>query len=267
VEARLSVLGRLLATANRLPVGERAIVVGGDRLYVASLDRWLAALAWKAGLLEGAERRLIARVVRAGMVAVDVGANVGVHTLGLARAVGPAGRVHAVEPDPDNFRLLARAVREAGLAHVTLHRAAAAERAGTLDLHLSPVNRGDHRTQPDTTPRAAVRVPAVALDDVLAAEPRVDFVKIDVQGDEAAVLRGLGRTLARSPGVGVLCELAPALLRRAGAEPADCLALLRAAGLRPHRVRRDGAIDPVDDAGAVAAAGSGHANLYFVGTG
>ncbi len=125
----MNALARLLAALNRLPVGERAVRVDGDRLYAASPDRLLAALAWKTGLRERAERRLIAREVKPGMVAVDVGANLGVHTLALARAVGPAGRVLALEPDPANFRLLARAVTEARVAQVTLHPTSVCSRA------------------------------------------------------------------------------------------------------------------------------------------
>src|SRR5206468_7066765 len=172
-EARVSLLGGLLAALNRLPVGERAVRVDGDRLYAASPDRLLAALAWKTGLRERAERRLIAREVKPGMVAVDVGANLGVHTLALARAVGPAGRVHALEPDPANFRLLARAVTEARGAQVTLHRAAAAAQAGEMDPHLSAVHRGDHRLHPEAARRTRLRVPVVVLDELLAGEPHV----------------------------------------------------------------------------------------------
>ena len=260
----MSALERLLAALNRLPIGERAVRVDGERLYAASPDRWLAALAWKTGLLEGAERRLIVRAVKPGMVAVDVGANLGVHTLALARAVGPAGRVHALEPDPANFRLLARAVAEAGAAQVTLHRAAAAAQAGEMDLHLSAVNRGDHRLHPDAAPRARVRVPVVVLDELLAGEPHVDFVKIDVQGAEVAVLRGLERTLARSPALGVLCELSPGLLRQAGTDAEVLFAVFRARALRPHRIGRDGTCAPVDEVSALRAAeAAGHLNLYF----
>ena len=84
----MSLLEGLLAALNRLPLGERAVRVDGDRLYAASPDRLLAALAWKTGLLERAERRLIAREVKPGMVAVDVGANLGVHTRSEERRVG-----------------------------------------------------------------------------------------------------------------------------------------------------------------------------------
>src|SRR5206468_10419941 len=94
-EARLSAVERLLAALNRLPIGERAVRVDGERLSAASPDRWLAALAWKTGLLEGAERRMIAREVKPGMVAVDIGAT-WVCTRSRSRArSGPRG-VHAL---------------------------------------------------------------------------------------------------------------------------------------------------------------------------
>ncbi len=260
----MNALARLLAALNRLPLGECPVRVDGDRLYAASPDRLLAALAWKTGLRERAERRLIAREVKPGMVAVDVGANLGVHTLALARAVGPAGCVHALEPEPANFRLLARAVTEAGAKQVTLHRVAAAAQAGEMDLHLSAVNRGDHRLHPDAAARARLRVPVVVLDELLAGEPHVDFVKIDVQGAEVAVVRGLERTLSRNRAVGVLCELSPELLRQAGTDAEVLFALLRARGLRPHRVGRDGTCAPVDEADALGAAeAAGYVNFYF----
>lgn len=238
--------------------------VGADRLFADSLDRYLAAVCWKLRLLERRERDLIARVVRPGMIAVDVGANLGLHTLGLARAVGPSGRVHALEPEPRNCTLLSRAVREAGLAQVCVHRMAAAEAPDTLTLHLSPVNRGDHRVVADDGPRRALTVSAVALDALLAGEPRIDFVKIDVQGAEVAVLRGLRETLQRCPALTMLCELSPDLLRRAGVGAAEFFAPPRAAGLVPHRLGRHGMPEPIDETAAWALAErQNYVNLYF----
>src|SRR5581483_7769267 len=79
---------RALVLLNRVPVGERAVTVGRERLYADSVDRLLALLSWKLGLGESEERALVARVARPGMIAVDVGANVGLHALALARLVG-----------------------------------------------------------------------------------------------------------------------------------------------------------------------------------
>lgn len=257
-------LARLASVVNRLPLGERSVRVEAGRLYVETLDRYLAAVLWKLGWLETEERGLIAREVKAGMTVVDVGANIGLHTLGLARCVGPSGRVHALEPEPRNFRLLARAVKAARLDHVRLHAAAAAERDGSLALYLSDANQGDHRAYPDVESRHAVTVPAVSLDDVLAEEPKVDFMKIDVQGFELHAMRGMARTLRRSPDIGVLCELCPELLRSAGGRPEELLRLLGEAGLVPHRIRSSGAHAPIEGEEALAIAESwGYVNLYF----
>jgi len=259
-----SVLARGLAALNRLPIGERSVAIGGERLYADSVDRLLALLAWKWGLGEREERALIARAVKPGMIAVDVGANVGLHTLGLARRVGPEGRVHALEPEPANFRLLARAVKRARAANVRLHPLAASDAAATLTLYLSDANRGDHRTAPAPEARRAFEVRAVPLDALLADEPRVDFMKIDVQGAESAVFRGFAETLARNPAIGVLAELCPELLRRAGSSGEELLALLARSGLAPRRIRASGETAPIAESEALEAAErSGYVNLYF----
>src|SRR5262249_53499009 len=147
-------LGIGLGALNRLPIGQRSVRIGSDRLFAASLDRYVAALAWKFGWLQRDERELIRHEVRPGMVTVDVGANVGFHTLALARQVGDSGRVYAIEPDPGNFRLLSAAVRRSKLRQVRLCAAAAADRAGSLRLFLSPTNCGDHRVVPSEERRA-----------------------------------------------------------------------------------------------------------------
>jgi FkbM family methyltransferase len=257
-------LARALVLANRIPIGEGSLRVGRDRLYASSVDRWLAILSWRLGIGENDERALIAQVVKPGMVAVDAGANVGLHTLGLARAVGPSGRVHAFEPDPENYRLLTRAVARARLTNVVLYQAACSDRPGTLRLYTSAANRGDHRTVPAPAARRSFEVPAVSLDETLAREPHVDFMKIDVQGAEVAVLRGFSRTLERNPGIGVLAELTPKLLELAGSTAEELFSLLRGAGLAPHRLLGRGEVARVAESVAAGEASRlGYVNLYF----
>jgi len=241
------VIRRVLAAINRLPIGERAVRCGGDLLYADTLDRYVAAVAWSRGWLAGRERAFVERTLCPGMVAVDVGANVGFHTLLMARCVGPTGRVHAIEPEPRNFKLLTRAVEEAGHRQVRLHQAAAARTAGRVPLYVAADNRGDHRLTPAAEPRSQTTVTTVALDDLLAEEARVDLIKIDVQGAEVEVLAGLVRALARRPAPQLLCELSPDLLERAGADADAFFTPLRRAGLAPHRLERDGTPLPISE--------------------
>jgi FkbM family methyltransferase len=253
---------RRLDALRARDIGIRAVALGPDWLFVDTPDRYAAALAWKLGWRDGAARRLIAREVGPGMVAVDVGANVGWYTLALARRVGVGGRVYALEPEARCFELLGRTVGR--WAQAELRQVAAADYSGWTTLYLADVDQGDHRIVPAGAERRMVTVRAVSLDDLLSDAPRVDFVKLAVQGAEVAVLRGLRTTLARHPTARVLCTVSPALLERAGAGADALFEPLREAGLVPHQLWRDGTTEPIHPRVAWSRARAcGRLHLYF----
>ena len=76
---------------------------------------------------------------------VDVGANVGLYTAMAGMAVGPAGRVVALEPDPECFGVLQQTIRVNVLENVDAVFAAASDSNGTTRLFTSSDNRGDNR--------------------------------------------------------------------------------------------------------------------------
>jgi FkbM family methyltransferase len=224
---------------------DRAIRVGSGRVYVASADRALLALGWKLGCLGRLERALIGRHVRPGMFTVDIGAGIGLHTFDLARRVGAEGRVYALEPEPQSFRLLSRSLDEAGLVQVEARQVAAADRSGWMTLYRSERDGGDHRIFPAGDERPLATVRALRVDDLVAEEGRVDFVVLDVRGAETSVLRGMSETLRRNPGITLLCTLRPALLRHSGTGAAAFFEPLAEDGLVPHRIGRDGVAVPI----------------------
>jgi len=142
-----------------------------------------------------------------GDVFLDVGANVGWYSLHVAKMVGPEGLVLAIEPSPDSFAVLKENIKLNHLSNVTALNFAAWDRNGDLDLILATICIADtvKRDWADPAeawfrkPRGTVRVPARRLDDVLKEQnvTQVDWVKIDVEGAEAEVLRGLRKTLMR----------------------------------------------------------------------
>jgi len=145
---------------------------------------------------------IVKRLLGASDVFVDVGANVGTVTAVAALAVGPTGRVVAIEPHPSTFRNLERTVAVNGFTNVVCRQVACGAAAGSVLFSDERRKDDNNRVQtgaPSDRGRgpATVHVPSVPLGDVLRdlAVTRVDLLKVDVEGFELEVLRGMGPTL------------------------------------------------------------------------
>ena len=102
---------------------------GGGRVRLRYRDV-VGFLRLVQGSFEDAEVETLIEAARLGTVAVDIGAHVGIFTIPLARAVGTAGEVWALEPLPDNVDRLQANVRENQLRNVTLFASAASDTDG-----------------------------------------------------------------------------------------------------------------------------------------
>ena len=125
--------------------------------------------------------------------AVDVGAHVGNHTLYFAYVLGL--RTIAFEPNATSFGHLSENVEANGLHDVCEVRNAAigAKPGNARPLEAIPSNSGTARLEMDP----AGCVPVTTLDSEVLGQPRIDLLKIDVEGWEVDVLRGAAGTLAR----------------------------------------------------------------------
>ncbi len=137
--------------------------------------------------------------LKPGGVFVDVGANIGTHTV-YAMKTGLFSRAVAFEPEPGNFDLLGRNVAANGFSdRVTLVNTAVGDQAGEAALYLHPHNRGGHSMVPPARPEQFKRVvlPITRLDDALAAAgvavEDVALIWIDAEGYEPEILEGLRR--------------------------------------------------------------------------
>jgi FkbM family methyltransferase len=127
---------------------------------------------------------------RPGDAVVDVGAGVGEEVRTFSRLVGPNGTVLAVEAHPRAAELLRRNVRRWGVTNVTVVEAAVTARPGTLRLSDDGASVGNRLVR-----EGGVEVPATTLDGLLeeAGLARVDFLKMNIEGAEAAALRSSTR--------------------------------------------------------------------------
>ncbi|MBL8752074.1 MAG: FkbM family methyltransferase [Planctomycetes bacterium] len=219
-------------------------VVGKLHGYVMPLDlaNWSERLSWSLARYHDLPLQLaLQHVLRPGDCFVDIGANIGMVTLLARHLVGPSGHVMACEPNPRLRARLEDLVALNRLAGVELVAKALGEAPGTAELREFAGHTGWGSLAargPDGAATTAVwQVPVVRGDDLLAAAPAGPMVvKIDVEGFEVPVLRGLQTTLAkRAPAV--LVEVADAHQRRAGHSAAALRGELERLGYRGYELR------------------------------
>jgi FkbM family methyltransferase len=155
-------------------------------------DEILQQYVYYFGVWEPAITRAIAERLRPGDGFVDVGANVGYHSLLASQLVGRGGSVVAVEPSPELHAALVRNVALNRARNVRTFPLAASDRSGTVGLVPGP-NEHLGLTKVTALDEAAQTVKAEPLSALLSPEEfaRVRLVKIDVEGAEAAVVEGM----------------------------------------------------------------------------
>lgn len=207
--------------------------VWGQRMRGASFDRWLYLCLHRFGRMGTAERANFRRLVKPGMKVVDVGGNIGLYAVLFSRLAGPEGRVMTFEPDPALWPLLEQNCAGNGCTNVTVRAQALGRKSERATLHRLLVNSGDNHLGDGggRALRRSVEVDVVTWDEVVEAFTP-DFVKIDVQGWELEVLRGMTALLERCQRVIVYLEFWPAGFLRAGYTAEDLIAFLAERGFQ-----------------------------------
>jgi FkbM family methyltransferase len=211
---------RLRALAYRhvsLPLVQRTdasipVRTTGGFVMTAELGTLMGRSLATAGLWEWYLTGVFGRLLGRGDVFVDVGANVGYYALVASRLVGDTGHVYALEPAPETFEKLTELLARNGAANVTALQVAAGAAEGTATLYGTALGHDEmsslhherrevehlvanlplHGVDPEAV-AVATEVPVLPLAEILDPDDleRLRLVKIDVEGYEVEVLRGL----------------------------------------------------------------------------
>jgi FkbM family methyltransferase len=174
----------------------RAIVQGRHGLFLVNRnDVYIGRALELYGEYNEIEADLLHRLVAPGDVVVEAGANIGSHTVGLAKAVGPGGIVHAMEPQPAVFALLASQIALNGLDHVRLHQVGLGASDG--EIALPEIDYGRRGNFGGIALGSGTRTVPLRRVDTLVGERKVALIKVDVEGMERDVLIGAETIIRR----------------------------------------------------------------------
>jgi FkbM family methyltransferase len=137
---------------------------------------------------------------QAGDVVVDVGAELGTDAVIFSRAVGNSGRVIAIEAQPETFGLLLQTISANNLANVEPIHLAVADKPGEVRISSDAGVQANHLGD------EGVPVKADTLDNILADVPRIDLLKMNIEGAEQLAIKGMDETIRKTARVSIACH-------------------------------------------------------------
>jgi FkbM family methyltransferase len=190
--------------------------LGRFKMFVRPNDSLISAEIARDRRYESHVSTVLESLLQSGDTFIDVGANIGYFALMAASIVGPRGRVIAFEPNADNYEMLRESTRANDFESIlTIHPAAVSDMVGMLSFSTGGLE-GNGRivnaveAEAETIPLPLVQ--AVTLDDALRECGRIDVIKMDVEGAEARVWRGMSELVRRHKPI-IVFEFSPILLQ------------------------------------------------------
>jgi FkbM family methyltransferase len=213
---------------------EREIVgkMHGYRMRL-QISQWSDRNTFFLGRWHELETQLLMKdVLMKGDTVADIGANRGMFTLYAAYLVGPTGKVLSFEPNPEVRSRLERELTVNDIRNVIVFGAGLSDERGTLTLTIPDHNSGEAtfgaKFNSGLIAAKQIEVPVLVGDDALASQ-NPSLIKIDVEGFETRVIKGLRKTLAASKPV-VITEVVSGHLKACDSSPEALFALFKELG-------------------------------------
>lgn len=172
--------------------------------------------------------------IKSGDCFVDIGASFGFYSILGSKLVGKKGKVFAFEPSLQSLQILKKNTIK--LKNIKIVKKASSNKTEKISFYntIDFVNSGTVKNPPFQNKQAVreTSVDAVRLDDYLKNIKEINFLKIDVQGDDIKTLLGAKKIIKRSKTIKILVEWAPAWMKSAGYKATDLPKTLKSLGFK-----------------------------------
>lgn len=193
--------------------------------------------------------------LKPGSYFVDVGSNIGWHSIIASLLVGNSGKVFSFEPEPNNVEIFKQNILLNNLNNVELTECAVLDKEQLIDFYLHPDNFGDHSIAESTHLRSYIKseqqritIPARRIDTVISPDNflKIDLIKMDIQGCESAALAGCSELfkIKKPP---IIIEYSPAHMYSAKFSPFEIFAFIDLAEYIPFKIFSDSEEKTIDD--------------------
>ena len=208
---------RILIAPLKLFKGvQKTVRIENEILVCLEIDDWIQERLFLTGKYENAEISFLKKYIKPGFTVVDIGANIGLHSLYMCKLVGEQGFVHSFEPFQKNFKSLKRNISLNHFQNIALENIAVSDSASGIEVFYNSDthNLGAVTMFPENQSYSE-RVNSITLDHYAHEKSikKIDFVKIDIEGGEYPALMGMKKILISHSPI-LLIEIEPKILSR-----------------------------------------------------
>jgi FkbM family methyltransferase len=228
------------------PQGIILLNIQGNKMYANSNDEVITPSLLMRGYWERGETNLFKKLLKPGMIVVDIGANIGYYTLIAAKIVGNKGKIYAFEPEPNNFKLLVKNIGMNGCKNVIPVQKAVLNKTGKMKFFTDKTNLGAGSFSKSTTSKekSFIEVKTTNLDEFLHGN-KIDLIKIDAEGAEGLIFDGAKKLLDKR-NFKIIMEFWPYGLKNIGTDPLELLNKMQKYGFKIRLVDRDGKLKNIE---------------------
>lgn len=187
--------------------------IQGSKMYLNLADKGISRELALRGIREERGTEIMYEILKTGQVIVDIGANIGYYVLMESKIVGPTGKIYAIEPVPDNVTMLRKNIELNGYDNIEVFCHAMGSSDTVSKIYLSDrcnwhsmIQRNDNGT--------SLEVPVYTLDTFLSNKLQPNLVRMDVEGFETEIIKGMVKTLSNTPELMLFIELHPHIMEK-----------------------------------------------------
>jgi len=220
---------KILHQYRTLTLPQKAINIFGHEMFLQKNGFVSIGLA-KNGIHEKTITEYAKNTIKKNDWVIDIGANIGYYAIIFADWVGTQGKVFAFEPEPSNFKILKKNIHHNNFENIFAENLAVAEKEKKTKLYLSKKASGQHKIY--YTPALSkkfISIDCCSLDEYFTKNKydidKISFVKIDVEGSEFGVLKGM-KSILENKNLEIVFEFDPNQIRDYGINPSEILKFL-----------------------------------------
>jgi len=183
-------------------------------MYLNLKDKGISKDLALDGVREPESTKEIKKLVKSGDVVVEAGANIGYYALMESQLVGKKGKVYAIEPSPDNVVCLKNNIRLNNNSNIEIYPLAVGDKKGNVKMNISShSNLNSLIAQKNKKIIKTIDVNVTTLDVFLKNKKYPNFIRMDVEGYEYNIIKGMGKILKAKKPLKLFIELHPHIMK------------------------------------------------------